>query len=205
MLVFIDDSGDPGFKFDKGSSAIFVIALIIFDDELEAEKASLAIKELRRKLRVSDKFEFKFNKMNRKFKNQFIQAVRDFKFKIRAIMVKKEIVYSPRLRTYKEDFYNHIIMQVLKHSKIKKAKLRFDRRGERFLRDQLRVYLSKQLDNKRNDAFTDLKFVNSRQNTLIQLADIIAGSIHAFYGGKDKSYLEKLKNTGRVDDVWEFK
>ena len=48
MLIFIDDSGDPGFKLDKGSSAFFVIALIIFDDELEAEKVALAIKELRR-------------------------------------------------------------------------------------------------------------------------------------------------------------
>lgn len=36
MLVFIDDSGDPGFKIEKGSSSVFVIALVIFDDDLEA-------------------------------------------------------------------------------------------------------------------------------------------------------------------------
>ena len=36
MLVFIDDSGDPGFKLGKGSSLIFVIGCIVFDDELEA-------------------------------------------------------------------------------------------------------------------------------------------------------------------------
>ena len=47
MLVFIDDSGDPGFKLAKGSSAIFVISCVIFDDELEAEKTSVAIKEVR--------------------------------------------------------------------------------------------------------------------------------------------------------------
>ncbi len=38
MLVFIDDSGDPGFKLDKGSSKFFVISLVIFNDNLEAEK-----------------------------------------------------------------------------------------------------------------------------------------------------------------------
>lgn len=32
MLVFIDDSGDPGFKLDKGSSRFFVICSVIFDD-----------------------------------------------------------------------------------------------------------------------------------------------------------------------------
>ena len=36
MLIFLDDSGDPGFKVKKGSSPCFVIALAIFDDHLEA-------------------------------------------------------------------------------------------------------------------------------------------------------------------------
>lgn len=40
MLIFIDDSGDPGFKLDKGSSKVFVIACVIFDDGLEAEKTT---------------------------------------------------------------------------------------------------------------------------------------------------------------------
>lgn len=139
MLVFIDDSGDPGFKLEKGSSKCFVIALAVFDDPLEAEKTSLAIKELRRKLKVSDYYEFKFNKMDKNFKKQFIETVRNFKFRIRAIVVRKEIIHSPRLRNYKEDFYNYIIMQVLKQSKgfIKKAKLKFDKRGEKSLRNQL--------------------------------------------------------------------
>ncbi len=34
MLVFIDDSGDPGFKFEKGSSKYFVIALVIFKESI---------------------------------------------------------------------------------------------------------------------------------------------------------------------------
>lgn len=206
MVVFIDDSGDPGFKVEKGSSKIFVITLVIFDDELEAEKTSVAIKELRRKLKVSDYYEFKFNKTNRKFRNAFIDVVRKFNFSIRAIVVKKELIQSPRLRSYKEDFYNYIIMQVLKQSKsIKKAKLRFDKRGERAIRNSLRAYLSRELDNKTKRIFRDLKFVDSRQNTLIQLADMVAGSIFCAYTGKDKTYLEKLRNSKRIDDIWEFK
>ncbi len=43
MLIFIDDSGDTGIKFDRGSSRFFVISLLIFDDNLEAEKMSVAI------------------------------------------------------------------------------------------------------------------------------------------------------------------
>ena len=207
MLVFIDDSGDPGFKLHKGSSRIFVIALIVFDDELEAEKTSLSIKELRRKLKVSDKYEFKFNKTNRKFRNNFFKTVNNFKFRIRAIVVKKEIIYSPHLKNYIENFYNYVIMQVLKHTggKIKNAKLKFDKRGERVLRNQLRTYLSRELDNKNRKVFKDLKFVDSRQNTLVQLADMVAGAIFSSFSGKDKSYFEILKKAGRVEDVWPFK
>src|SRR5258708_5057238 len=141
MLIFIDDSGDPGFRVEKGSSSVFIISMVIFTDPLEAEKTSVDIKELRRKLKVADLYEFKFNKTDRSFRNTFIEIVKGFDFKIRAIVVDKKMIYSPRLRNYKENFYNHIIMQVLRQSDhIKHAKLRFDKRGERALRDELRVY-----------------------------------------------------------------
>ena len=206
MLVFIDDSGDPGFRIEKGSSKVFVIAMIIFKDELEAEKTSVSIKELRRKLKISDYFEFKFNKANKKFRNAFIEDVRKFGFTIRAIVVKKDAIRSLRLRSYKEDFYNYIIMQVLKQSSsVKNSKLRFDKRGEKTLRNSLRVYLSRELDNKNKKVFRNLKFVDSKQNTLIQLADMVAGSIYSFYTEKDKIYLEKFKNSKRIEDIWEFK
>ncbi|MBI2621074.1 MAG: DUF3800 domain-containing protein [Candidatus Levybacteria bacterium] len=207
MLVFIDDSGDPGFKTEKGSSKVFVIALVIFEDELEAEKTSLSIKELRRRLKVSDFYEFKFNKCSPRFKKNFIDSVRGYKYRVRAIVVKKDVIYSKRLKNYKEDFYNYIIMQVLKHSEghIKKAKLKFDKRGEKLLRDNLRVYLSRELDNKNKKVFSDLKFADSKENTLIQLADMIAGSVFAKYSEKDKKYFEILKESRKFEDVWLFK
>lgn len=206
MLIFIDDSGDPGFQVERGSSRVFIIALVIFRDELAAEKTSVAIKELRRELKVSDFYEFKFNKANKRFRSTFINIVKKFDFRIRAIVVKKQVIYSQRLKNYKEDFYNYIIMQVLKNSEsIKNAKLRFDKRGEKVLRDQLRVYLSRELDNKNKKIFKDLKFVDSRQNTLVQLADMIAGSIFAFYTNKDKIYLNKLKEAKKIENIWEFK
>lgn len=71
MLVFLDDSGDPGFKVKKGSSPCFVIALVIFDDHLEAETCALEIKKLRRELGLSDHFEFKFSKCCDRFRKAF--------------------------------------------------------------------------------------------------------------------------------------
>ncbi|MCL4377153.1 MAG: DUF3800 domain-containing protein [Actinobacteria bacterium] len=69
----------------------------------------------------------------------------------------------------------------------------------------MRVYLSRELDNKNKKLFTDLKFVDSKENTLIQLADMVAGSIFAHYAGKDKNYLQALKDSKRIEDIWLFK
>jgi type III restriction enzyme len=44
MIIFIDESGDPGFKTKRGSSAHFVVVLIIFDEEINAEETALKIK-----------------------------------------------------------------------------------------------------------------------------------------------------------------
>ena len=205
MLVFIDDSGDPGFKLDKGSSAVFVIALIIFADELEAEKTAVEIKQLKRDLKFPDDVEFKFHKSRLPIKRKFLERVAKFKFEVKAIVVKKEVIRSPFLISNKESFFNYIVMQVLKNNRryIKRAKLKFDKRGEKRIRDNLRSYLSRELDNKVNHVFADLKFENSKTNVLIQLADMIAGTIASFYKNKDKELLKIINK--RIGNIWEFK
>ena len=71
--------------------------MVIFKDNLEAERASLAIKDLRRKLKMSDLSEFKFNKSSKKFRQIFIESIKKFDFKIRAIAVDKKDIYSQRM------------------------------------------------------------------------------------------------------------
>lgn len=205
QLIFIDDSGDPGFKIKKGSSPIFVIALVIFDDVLVAEEVSLAVKKLRRKLKFPDDMEFKYHKSRFDVKTKFLQTIAPHSFRIRAIVVKKDKIYSNFLRTSKESFFNYIVMQVLKHSSknLNQAKLKFDKRGEKRIRNELRTYLSRELENRRSHIFSDLKFVDSKQNTLIQVADMVASCIAAKHKGKNPELLEIIKR--RVESEWEFK
>jgi len=113
MIIFIDDSGDPGFKITKGSSKTFVICCVIFDDELEAEKTAVKIKELRRKLKKSDRFEFKFNKSSREFRLKFLRSISSSKFRVRAIVMPKEDIYSDLLKHSKESFYNFKLYNLL--------------------------------------------------------------------------------------------
>lgn len=148
MLVFLDDSGDPGFKVGKGSTACFVIALVIFDDTLEAEKCAVAIKELRRRLGLSDAYEFRFNGCKGAIRLAFLARVAEFKFRVRAIVMDKSRIYGKELRRSKESFYNYAIKMVLKNSfgKIRGARLKMDGRGDRTFRRELVAYLRREVD-----------------------------------------------------------
>jgi CO dehydrogenase nickel-insertion accessory protein CooC1 len=116
MLIFIDESGDSGFKINKGSSTHFIIALIIFDDNLDAEETALKIKRLRKKLNKSDNFEFKFNKCNKEFRVNFLNAIKDCSFRIRATVFSKAKISDKNLKSSKNNFYNFALKQSLKYS-----------------------------------------------------------------------------------------
>src|SRR3989344_3887436 len=148
MLVFLDDSGDPGFKLDKGSTKYFIIAMVIFDDDLEAEKTAIAIKELRRELKWPDYREFRFYKSSRDIRLRFLEKIKHFNFRIRALVVDKSIIRSDELRANKDKFYAYFIKEVLKHSgpTIKDAKVKIDGSGDRIFRRNFLSYLRRELN-----------------------------------------------------------
>jgi hypothetical protein len=208
MIVFIDESGDAGFKISKGSSPNFVIAMAIFKDELVAEETALSIKKLRKKLGYHEHFEFKFNKCNKSHRELFFNTVKPYDFSIRAIVFNKAKLYSSHLRETKNDFYSFALRMVLEHNDdmIKNAKIRLNGSGEKSFRQQLTTYLRKSLNTKNSRIMQNLRFRDSSQDVLIQLADMIAGSIRRYY---DKSTLDwnvyrKLLKT-KEDDIWLFK
>lgn len=208
MIIFIDESGDAGFKTSRGSTEYFVIALVIFDDELEAERTALKIKDYRRQSGLSDSSEFKFSKTRETHRIGFFETVKSCKFRVRAIIVEKGIVYSSLLRKDTVSFYNFILKQVLEHNNntIKNAKIRLDGFGERKFRQAMTTYLRQELNGKTKDkVMRDFRFRDSKSDVLIQLADMVAGSIKRYYQeGTTES--EKYRNIikTRIEDEWRF-
>lgn len=207
MLAFIDDSGDPGFKLERWSSQYFVIAVVIFDDELEAEKTAVAIKDLRRTLFHRDDVEFKFNSSSIYVREQCFATVKPFAFRIRAIVIQKKRIYSAELRTSPSSFYSYAIKSVLKHTegRIADAKVRIDRSGDRRFRRRFLGSLRRELESIENSILKNCKFENSSSNVLIQLADMIAGALRRSHEGTKpnaQAYRDMLK--GHIEDEWSF-
>jgi hypothetical protein len=208
MLVFIDDSGDPGFKVDKGSSPIFVISCVIFQDELEAEKAAVAIKEYRRKIKFPDTVEFKFNKSSKKIREGFLRAVKPFSFAVRSLVILKKLIKSEELRHNKNSFYSYAIKLLLQHNdgSILEAKVRIDGSGDRLFRRSFTNYLRKQLNSQERNIMKDCKLIDSKGNVLVQMADMVAGSIRRAYEVEKTDHeVYRLIIHKHIQDEWRFR
>ncbi|MEX0918662.1 MAG: DUF3800 domain-containing protein [Candidatus Paceibacterota bacterium] len=208
MLVFIDDSGDAGFKLDKGSSRFFVIALVIFEDNLEAEKTAVAIKELRRNLGFPENVEFKFFKSKNSVRKKFLETISPFQFRIRSLVIDKKIIQSQELRNNKNSFYSYIIKMALKYSdsSILDAKVKIDGSGDRIFRRNFLTYLRKQLNSDNKKIMSQCRLVDSKTNVLIQMADMITGTIRRSYDEDKKDGVNLKKIIGKhLQDEWRFK
>jgi hypothetical protein len=205
VLIFIDESGDAGFNIAKGSSQNFVVVCVIFDDPLDAEETAVRIKRLKRELGKSDDFEFKFNGCSRDYRTAFFEKVASCSFKYRAIIMDKDRIYGPELRRSKDSFYNFTVKNVLKHSSgsIRDAKVVIDGAGSREFKRTMGAYLRKMV-NERSSIIKELKFKNSRNNVLLQLADMVAGAVHRSCTAKSDASVYRALIKQREEDVWMF-
>src|SRR4051794_17111577 len=137
MLVFIDESGDAGFKVDRGASPIFVAAMVIFMDSASAAETNRRIEES--EARRCHKPEFKFNKCSNDVRDKFFSVARWCPFKVRRIVIRKEVIHSPRLRADKEKFYEYFVKMMMKHDNgiLCNARVTIDGSGDREFRRNL--------------------------------------------------------------------
>lgn len=204
MLVLIDESGDAGFKVSKGSTPFFVVAMVIFRDTKQAERASQGIGELRESLRIRP--EFKFNKCASQVRDAFFESVRRYDFGVRALVVQKERIYSQNLRQDKERFYNYFVQMLLKHDNaaLQGARVKIDGSGDREFKRELERYLRQQMAAGKLES---VKFAESHRDNLIQLADMVAGAIARSYRDGDRKDADRWRKmlAGKIEDVWEFR
>lgn len=202
MLVFIDESGDPGFKTSKGSSDVFVAALVAFRDPAVASSTEAAIEAVAQRLRIRP--EFKFSKSRPEVRDAFFGAVQPYEFVVRAIVVEKDRIYSQRLRTDKESFYKFFVKSMLRFDNglLQGAKVIIDGNGDREFRQELGTYLRRHCG---PGVIKDVRFKESERDRLVQLADMCAGAIaRSFKADREDRHRWRNMLGRKVEDVWRF-
>jgi hypothetical protein len=202
MLVFVDESGDPGFRVGHGSTPIFAAAMVIFRHDEAAHATEEVIHQIATTLGISR--EFKFNKSSERVRDGFFASVSNCPFIARVIVIRKELIYSPHLMTDKEDFYRFFIRQMMAHDGgiLEEARVVIDRSGDREFKKMLKTRLRQQLGQR----LKEVRFGNSQNDRLLQLADMCVGAVA-------RSYRTDRKDSGRWRDmirprlhnVWDFR
>jgi hypothetical protein len=205
MLVFIDESGDPGFKLNRGSSPVFVASMVVFRDGDEARRAQGLIADLRQELRIEP--EFKFNKSSYDTRDAFFEAVRHCSFRVRCVVVRKAVIHSDNLRTKKESFYKFFMRMMMQHDGgvLRDAKIVIDGSGDREFKRQFRTFLRNHLP---RECMRKLDLKDSVRDPLIQLADMTAGAVARSYRSDRPNpgrWMAMLRSSGKIHNVWEFK
>lgn len=204
MLVLIDESGDAGFKLARGSTPHFVVAMVIFDDFKEAERASAIIEAARASLRIRP--EFKFNKCSVQVKDGFFEAVSPCKFSVRALVVDKSKIYSDNLRENKDRFYNFFVKTLLQHdgNALAGARVKIDGSGDREFKRELGAYLKREAG---EGKIASVKFAESHRDNLIQLADMVAGAIARSYREGDRNAHDRWRKMlgDKIRNIWDFR
>jgi hypothetical protein len=204
--VFIDESGDPGFKLEAGASANFVISCVIFNKADAIEGATLKMNELRILMKKKEGYEFKFNKMSKKERLQAMRVMRGLGFSFKAICVRKEDVKSQEIISQKSKLFNYLIKIVIKRSGLdfSNSIIIIDGKIDRIFKKEFTSQVRKivKTNKKKN---IKIKLRDSGGSLPIQLADLIAGAVNCFYTKRtdSKIYLTVVKR--QKDKVWLLK
>ncbi|NWN89224.1 MAG: DUF3800 domain-containing protein [Micrococcaceae bacterium] len=209
MLVYVDDSGDSGQKFDKNSSTHLVMAACIFTDYTQLELLSEAIRLVRDETGFTR--EFKFSSTRNKVKEKFFEKTWHIRYSVRAISIEKRFLYEEKLRTDGSALKAYAIHRLLGNNfgRIQNAKVFVDGKDTEAFEVPDHAYLMRQVNKRTANSVREVRFIDSKQSIGIQTADMMAGAIQRAVRMDDKqdhrwfNYM-KPRTKYPMGTVWDF-
>ena len=204
MLVLIDESGDCGLKFGKGSSEYFTCVAVVFSDEVSMDACDRTIDGLKMEMKRPLSSEFHFSSSSDKTRRLFLERVSHDDFRYAAFVVNKRKLYGRRFTNPKE-FYEFSVGIVCEHVKpmLDNAKIIIDKNGDRAFRQQLERRLRAQMTDKDgNCRIKKVAMATSHSNNLLQLADMVCGAVMRSYTASDPGFRDLVKKREKLVQQW---
>jgi len=178
--IFLDESGDPGFKFDRGSSRYFVATLVCFPDDAQYASSCSGLAAFRAKYGLPHDYELKFSNLNRQRKSDVLSEIVRGNFQYHAFALNKAALWDGALRQ-KNKMYHKVVCWLLSNSEAvtANAKITLDKCGNKDFYKELH----KEARNTISSPPASLKPADSRTCEGLQIADLICGTIARHYTG----------------------
>ena len=190
QFVFIDDSGDPGLS--KSATSHFIVAAVLVVDSEQLSNLVIAMNGFRAGLGWNELHELKFNSAKKSIIKNLLRFVKQFEFKAYAVVVDKtKMISLPQLASG-ETLHNYVIKELLLKLELSEPIIFVDGVTDKKHIQRTRTYLRKALKQNGVDK-SKISLVDSRKDVMIQLADIVAGSIARSFDKQKSDHNEYLK------------
>ena len=138
--------------------------------------------------------------MKKEYVKELLRQVSKFDFQISAIIVDKSKVKVSK----PSNFYNLIIQELLDRTPLKNASVRIDGHGgTNYIRAATANF--RKATNVKERKIIDVRYTDSKDNILIQLADLIAGSIFRSTQTNKSDHADYLKIIEkRIDKIHKY-
>jgi hypothetical protein len=200
--LFIDDSGDTGFK--KSATSHFLIAALLVIDEEQKQKITEAIDLFRRNLGWTELHEIKFNTTEKRIVIDFINFVKKFDYSAHIMVLDKSKVNRNKIPKNRVSLYFQIIKELLLKLDLTNPVITIDGRADKTFAKEIKTYLRQSLrDHGVNDS--RIYLVDSRKSSLIQLTDIVVGAVARSYRKEktdSQTYLKALSD--KIINIYDF-
>ena len=196
MYIYIDESGDLGFK-KKGASKYFMITLLITKDP---KKVKRVIKKCRQRIlkKKHKKFpELKASKSSPLIRKYILKELAKLDLSVLTIILNKSQVYD-YLKTKREKLYNYIAGLILAEAQLEPSyeNVVIDKRvKKKAVRRDFDTYIQDKIDKKRLLPIKRLRIshFNSQKREALQAMDFVSWAIFRKYEHKDTIYYDFIK------------
>ncbi len=185
MILAIDESGDAGKKFWRGSSRWFLVAAVVVDGDIAHDQVSRAIQNFYKQHNLQEELHFAHN--TDEIHNAFLHTMQSQSFSFVCVAVNKTALLrkKPWLFRSRLSLYNYSFGQLFirLRPQLDHPIVLIDRNGGRWFTKAINKYLYHNFGNRHKGdqhAIAHIYTEDSVSQPLIQLADYIAGAANHF-------------------------
>lgn len=189
VYAFTDESGSFGWDLENKSTSTHFIITAIIVKESDVDKVRTAVAEIQN--RYFPKDEIKSSKIGKKHarRKRILKDTLDIPYKIFAIVVDKESLKDSRGLQFKKPFYkfmNNIVHKELREA-FKNLVVVADEIGGSDYMQSFCKYVEEHSEIPNLYGDSEFSFQNSKSEVIVQVADLISGTLSFLYDEHKKS------------------
>ena|SRR3989338_5752055 len=208
MYVFLDESGDLSFDFDKrGVSANFIITILIVENPKPLERAVKKVIRWMKHRYPKHRGCLHAYHEDEATRKRLLKQLSSLPFSVMVIQLNKRKVYT-NLQDEKAVLYNYVanilldrLVSSLRGKEKKVFLIAAKRETNKFLNANFQDYLCKQIQGK-HDIYLEVSTLSPYEHKCLQAADLLSWSAFRMLERGDSSYIDIVKSRVSVSRLF---